>query len=716
MTRWRPLVALLWLLPLAGACLPAQGQAVSEVPGPVGGAPARLPAFVMPEANTLALPVPRPVRAATAALGLSRQRLALVAGIGTVGASRVVDSASRDTQAVAAALRDAGFVVMIREDVNAADLRASLAEYRGRLQPGGVGLVYLTGLGVQLEGRNFLLPRDAHLDPDAAPPALAGALRRTGVPLDEAVQALLGPPGSVRLLVADAAYRHPALARLPRLGLAEQKLPPGTMALFGHALGSLQEQPAVAALPSPAPAAARDIAASRFARALVDALATPRLSGAQVLRQTRRAIIEATKGQDEPWLAGDTNEDEELAETTFLDSLIPRTPGEVAREGISQAANLNRQHSAARAGEQTVAEVLQRAASTPATEPGSSPAPDEASRAPPQPTSAAGSILEPAARAAASVAGAAGSAVIVAAGVQAVAAAAAPALAIDAAAATTSSAGRMVATAAAPGAPSGLAPVAVGAATPPAQASIGAAQQLARAVATQAAGGSAPEQQQASPPTQAATRPVAGGGERPVYVPRTNAFGYAQGDTFTYQVIDTWKGEVRGRFTTAIEEVLDDGQLLANGRQVRMDAQGRFKTMTGADGNVSEFTPAQELWWSKPSRGQSRSVRFTETFHRAGGESGRIEWKGSASVGRSRTVTLPAGEFDVLPIETSGWYTSRLTYGQLSSGQFSRTVWYSTKLGHPVAIDLEDADRLGKLLKRERIELLHVQAARAAPP
>jgi hypothetical protein len=132
------------------------------------------------------------------------------------------------------------------------------------------------------------------------------------------------------------------------------------------------------------------------------------------------------------------------------------------------------------------------------------------------------------------------------------------------------------------------------------------------------------------------------------------------------------------------------------------------------DGSVAQFEPHQDLWWSKPQPGQSRDVRFVESFRR-GRVSGQTEWKGSASVGRARMLQTPAGEFEVLPIETSGWYYETLANGVRNSGQFSRTVWYSTKLGHPVQIDIQDADRLGKLLRRERVELTHAQLGRGTP-
>ncbi|CAD5373492.1 hypothetical protein RA210_U30404 [Rubrivivax sp. A210] len=219
----------------------------------------------------------------------------------------------------------------------------------------------------------------------------------------------------------------------------------------------------------------------------------------------------------------------------------------------------------------------------------------------------------------------------------------------------------------------------------------------------------------AAPPT-ARTQATGQGGERPLYTPRINEFGHAEGDTYTYRVLDTWKDTVLGSYTTAIEEVLDDGQLLANGQQTAMDAQGRLKRQRQADGSASQFEPAQELWWSQPQPGERRSVRFVEKYERPGLGRGEIEFKGSSKVGRLRKIETPAGEFEALPIETSGWTYETARAGGLVSNQFSRTVWYAPKLGQPVAIDIEDADRLGKLLRRERVELMHAQQAPRATP
>ncbi len=751
--------------------LPAHAQAPSgpvqlptEAPGPVGGVPDKLPELQLPTADQLRLVVPRPVKAATAALGFGRQRLALVVGIGTLGSRQVLDSAPRDSLAVASALRSAGFVVMVREDATGTDLRAALKEFRERLQPGGMGLLYVTALGAQVEGRNLLLPREAVVDSASSAAAISEHLLRQGVPVQDLVDALLGTAESPRMLVVDAAYKHPALNKLPQPGLAAQPLPPGMMALFAQSPLAVQEVPAVAPLPTPTPTDPQLLAASPFARLLVRSVLTPKLSGAEVLRSTHRAMVDTTQGAVNPWLAGDTDAKEEMAELSLLDAVLPRTPEEYAREAAKRAVAQMVKPAAARVGEAPATELLQQAqdAAPPGQAPGAPGAPADNTRTSSPELPANGNTLGSAANAlgsaasvAGTVAGVAGTAATVALGLKATQAGAAATVASTATSslvgAATAVAGNAVALATRLGSggsgESGARQAVAAAATAtsatstastalPAARTVGTAN-TARNLAATVGEMSVSEVLQGSPaaPTRAqpannrspaappANQPQATdgrttrnpeGGERPVYTPRSNSFGYAEGDTFSYQVTDTWKGEVTSRYTTAIEEVLDNGQMLANGHQVALDAQGRLKSLRQLDGSLQRFEPHQDLWWSKPTPGQSRDVDFKEIFERADNTRGQTQFKGSSSVGRLQKIETPAGEFDALPIETSGWYHETLSNGASTSGKFERTVWYSPQLGHPVAIDIKDVDRLGKLLKRERVELTHAQQVRNA--
>ena len=258
-----------------------------------------------------------------AAAAQKRQRLALVVGIGTIGARPVLESARRDSEAVATALRWGGFEVLLRLDPSAADLRAGIKDFRDRLRADGIGLIYFTGLAAQVDARNLLLPADMTLNDALAAPAVATVLRAVGVPLQELVDALAGGVDSPRLLLVDAAYRNPALARLTPPGLARPRLPAATMALLGHAPAALQDMPTVTPLANPPPTDLRELAASRFARVVVDALTTPRISVPEALRAVRLAVADSSGGLAQPWLAGDTFGREYLADAALLEAPMP---------------------------------------------------------------------------------------------------------------------------------------------------------------------------------------------------------------------------------------------------------------------------------------------------------------------------------------------------------------------------------------------------------
>ena len=511
------------------------------------------------------------------AASAQRQRLALVVGIGSLGPRVMLESARRDSQAVAAALRAGGFEVLLREDLGAEQLRAAFKEFRGRLRPEGSGLIYFTGLAAQVDGRNLLLSADMTLGESLATPAVATVLRAAAVSMQEALDALAGGVDSPRLLLVDAAYRTAPLDRLMPPGLARPRLPEGVMLLLGHAPAALQDPPVFDALPTPPPSDPRQLAASRFARVVVDALTTPRISAPEALRAIRRAVLDSSRGRTIPWLAGETFAREDLADAARLEAPAAR---------------------------------------------------------PPAAAPAAAAVVAPA-----------------------------------------------------------VVPVAPVAAIAPASAP-------------------KPPPVQDTPGNDGRTAPAPGRGERPVFQARMNSFGYAEGDTLSYQLMDTRKDELLLSYTLVIDEVKADGHLVVNGGQVQLDPQGRLKSQTQANGAQSTFEPAQEFWWARPQAGENRNTVFKETYLRADKSRGQIEWRGNSQVGSLRHLETPAGDYEVLPIKTTGQGVDTPAGGQPINLLFTRTVWYAPKLGLPVVIEFEDNDASGRPLRRERIELTHAQQSR----
>jgi Caspase domain/Lysozyme inhibitor LprI len=63
-----------------------------------------------------------------------------------------------DARAMATTLRTLGFEVTALENATLTDMKRAIDDFGDRLRSGGVGLFYFSGHGVQIQGRNFLVP------------------------------------------------------------------------------------------------------------------------------------------------------------------------------------------------------------------------------------------------------------------------------------------------------------------------------------------------------------------------------------------------------------------------------------------------------------------------------------------------------------------------------------------------------------------------------
>ena len=69
-----------------------------------------------------------------------------------------------DARAIARALSRSGFKVVLKENIGRAEMQVALRKFGDALKAGGVGLFYFAGHGVQVKGRNFLIPVDAIIE------------------------------------------------------------------------------------------------------------------------------------------------------------------------------------------------------------------------------------------------------------------------------------------------------------------------------------------------------------------------------------------------------------------------------------------------------------------------------------------------------------------------------------------------------------------------
>lgn len=140
-----------------------------------------------------------------------------------------------DAEDMCAALGRLGFeTICLRDLATRADFQRALRQLSARLDPGTVGLFYYAGHGVQVNGRNFLLPT-------AIAPASSAELEAESMPLDGVFSALKEGRAAVNIVMLDACRDDPfAGNRGPRVmrGLAREEPPTGSVLVYATAPGA----------------------------------------------------------------------------------------------------------------------------------------------------------------------------------------------------------------------------------------------------------------------------------------------------------------------------------------------------------------------------------------------------------------------------------------------------------------------------------------------
>lgn len=94
------------------------------------------------------------------------QRIALVIGNSSYSSGPLRNPVN-DATDMAAALRKAGFTVVLKKDANLETMEEAIEDFGNRLKRGGVGLFYYAGHGVQVNGVNYLIPIGAKVNKES---------------------------------------------------------------------------------------------------------------------------------------------------------------------------------------------------------------------------------------------------------------------------------------------------------------------------------------------------------------------------------------------------------------------------------------------------------------------------------------------------------------------------------------------------------------------
>jgi hypothetical protein len=161
------------------------------------------------------------------------ERLALVIGNDAYKKVEPLRNAVTDARTMRDALHDAGFNVTLKENVTLDSMKEALRTFKGKIKGGDEVVVYFSGHGVQIEGRNFLIPVDA-AGKDAEEVADdAVSLQRVLDDLDE-------QRPRFSLTIIDACRNNPFKLEgrgLTRVGLAPVTAATGQMVLYSAGAG-----------------------------------------------------------------------------------------------------------------------------------------------------------------------------------------------------------------------------------------------------------------------------------------------------------------------------------------------------------------------------------------------------------------------------------------------------------------------------------------------
>lgn len=217
-------------------------------------------------------------------------RVALVIGNSAYRNTAALPNPRNDAAAMAAALQPLGFRVLSGFDLDRAHTETMLRDFADSLVDVDVALFYYAGHGLQVEGRNYILPVDARLAGENDLPFETVDL--------SLVLALMERQSRINLVFLDSCRDNPLAQTLARSMGASRSAGLGRgLAIAEGGIGTLlvyATQPGNVALDGTG-------SHSPFTQALLDHIATPDIEVRQMLSRVRGAVLEATAGRQVPW-------------------------------------------------------------------------------------------------------------------------------------------------------------------------------------------------------------------------------------------------------------------------------------------------------------------------------------------------------------------------------------------------------------------------------
>jgi Caspase domain len=163
----------------------------------------------------------------------SNQRVALVIGNAAYKEAPLTNPVN-DARAIGKALRESGFTVILRENTDQRGMLAALREFGDKLRGGGTGLFYYAGHGMQIKGRNYLIPVGANVDRE-------DEVAYSAVDAQAVLDKMESAGNAANIMILDACRNNPFTrsSRGGQSGLAQMEAPVGTLVAFATSPGAV---------------------------------------------------------------------------------------------------------------------------------------------------------------------------------------------------------------------------------------------------------------------------------------------------------------------------------------------------------------------------------------------------------------------------------------------------------------------------------------------
>ena len=263
----------------------AARTSATQTPIAAAGPPASVQ---VASAKPAVVPTPPSIAAPTDVPGA---RVALVIGNGAYVNANVLPNPPNDARAIAVVLRQIGFEVVEGENLDRSTMENDFRDFLHRAANASVVLLFYAGHGMQVDGKNYLVPVDAKL-------AAASDLAFETIDVDKILDAL-AEPGRTNIILLDACRDNP-LARS-----FASRLPPTRSAAVASGLAAysaLGTGTLIAYATAPGQTALDGAGRnSPFTSSLLHYLPVPGMEIRQTLTRVRAEVASQTNNRQIPW-------------------------------------------------------------------------------------------------------------------------------------------------------------------------------------------------------------------------------------------------------------------------------------------------------------------------------------------------------------------------------------------------------------------------------